>query len=98
MFLAKQLKIITKNRKRGLVDKFIEYAPIVIVVLLFLLQNKFVVTPEQLEKKHREILDDADKKYVLLPAYLAFREEIQGDIKEVKAGINEIKNFLIKGE
>lgn len=83
-------------------EKYIEFAPIIIVVLLFLLQANIVVTPAQLEKKHREILADAEKKfnslddkYVSLPAYLGFREEIKEDMKEVKAGINDIKNFLI---
>ena len=38
-------------------DKFIEYSPIIIVVLMFFIQQKIFVTPEQLEKKHREIID-----------------------------------------
>ena len=42
---------------------FLEYAPIILIVVVFLIQQKLVVTPEQLEKKHREILEDADKKY-----------------------------------
>lgn len=31
-------------------DKFIEYSPIIIVVLMFFVQQKIFVTPEQLEK------------------------------------------------
>ena len=47
-------------------DQFIYYAPIVIVVLVFLVQERIVVTPEQLEKKHREIIKDIEKLLVLL--------------------------------
>ncbi len=45
------------------------YAPIIVVVLLFIWQNRVFVTPEQLEKKHREILNDMKKNYVELNAY-----------------------------
>ena len=44
-------------------NKIIEYAPIVIVLLSFIWQYKIFVTPEQLEKKHREILEDCERKY-----------------------------------
>ena len=44
-------------------SKIIEYAPIVLLLFGFLWQYKIFVTPEQLEKKHREILEDCEKKY-----------------------------------
>ncbi len=83
-------------------DKIIEFAPIIIVVLAFIWQNNIYVRPEQLERMHREILFDLDirfkelpKFYVTLPAYLSFREQVLDDLKEVKEGINYIKNLLI---
>ena len=36
--------------------EFIEFAPIIVVLLLFFWQNNIFVKPEQLDKKHREIL------------------------------------------
>lgn len=42
-------------------DKIIEYSPIIIVVLMFFVQQKIFVTPEQLEKKHREIVEEIEK-------------------------------------
>jgi len=95
-------------------EKLIEYAPIIICCLYFFIQQKLFVTPEQLEKKHREIIkesqdkfdtighntqekfDNLDKDYVTLSAYLGFREQVLNSIKEVKDGIDDIKNFLIK--
>lgn len=42
--------------------EFIEFAPIIVVLLLFFWQNNIFVKPEQLEKKHREILKEVDGK------------------------------------
>lgn len=82
--------------------QFVEYAPLIVVVLAFIWQNNVFVKPEQLEQKHREILLDLDikfkelpKLYVTLPAYLSFREQVLDDLKEVKEGIDYIKNLLI---
>ena len=77
-------------------DKFIEYAPIILVVLMFIFQHKIVITPEQLEKKHREILEDIEEKFVSMPAYMGFREQVLNELKRVNDGINDIKDFLLK--
>lgn len=79
-------------------ENYIEYAPIIVIVLLFLLQQKIFVTPEQIEKKHREILEDVSNKFVQLPAYLGFREQVLEDLHDVKAGINDLKEAVIKKE
>lgn len=76
-------------------EKVIEYAPIIIVVLMFFVQQKIFVTPEQLERKHRDILSDVDKKYVQCSAYNVFKEQILTELEDVKSGVNDIKDFLI---
>ena len=43
--------------------EYLPYAAIIIAVLGFFVQFNIFVTPEKLEKKHREILSDADKKF-----------------------------------
>ena len=72
-------------------EKILEYAPIIIVILLFLIQNRVVVTPEQLEKKHREILDDVSKKY----ATQSIVNELRSQIHEMVDKIDKIYNILI---
>lgn len=72
-------------------EKIIEYAPIIIVIILFLIQNRVVVTPEQLEKKHREILDDVSKKY----ATQSIVNELRSQIHEMVDKIDKIYNILI---
>ena len=39
-------------------DNLVTYAPIIVVVLAFLIQERIFVTPEQLERKHSEIIKD----------------------------------------
>ena len=41
------------------------FAPYIVIVVMFLVQNRIFVTPEQLQKKHREILEDIKKDYVI---------------------------------
>lgn len=72
-------------------EKIIEYAPIIVVILLFLIQNRMVVTPEQLEKKHREILDDVSKKY----ATQSIVNELKTQFHDMAEKINKIYDILI---
>jgi len=84
-------------------DKIIEFAPYVIVVLMFFWQNNVFVRPADLEKKHREILKDARAiidaeikgKYVEINAYKEFQNHIYSKLDELNAGINELKSALM---
>lgn len=84
-------------------QEIIEYAPIVIVLLMFFWQNNVFVRPEQLERKHREILDDIEDKlsqdvkgkYVELSAYREFQSHVLKELEDVNKGINEVKDILI---
>ena len=70
-------------------EKIIEYAPIIVVIILFLIQNRMVVTPEQLEKKHREILEDIKKDYVTKTEVTALNDSVN-DIKDKTDKIYDI--------
>jgi len=79
-------------------EKLIEFAPIVIVVLMYFWQNNVFVRPEQLEKKHREIIEDVDKKlqdYVELNAYKEFQSRVIASIDNVDKNVNELKDFIM---
>ncbi len=41
----------------------IEYAPLVLAIICLLLREKIFTTPEQLERKHREIMDEVEEKF-----------------------------------
>ena len=71
-----------------------QYAPVVLAVIMFLLQQKLVVTPEQLERKHREILGDAEKKF----ASLQMVNNLKSQMCEMKEKIDKIYDCVIKNE
>lgn len=79
-------------------DKIVDFAPIIIVILMYFWQNNVFVRPEQLEKKHREIIEDVDKKlqdYVELNAYKEFQSRVIASIDNVDKNVNELKDFLM---
>ena len=44
-------------------ETFLQYSPLIVVIMVFLIQQRVVVTPEQLEKKHREIIADVEEHF-----------------------------------
>ena len=62
-------------------DDLLHYSPIIIAIMVFLIQQRIVVTPEQLEKKHREILEDAENKFATLNSVKDLKEQFY-DMKE----------------
>ena len=72
-------------------EKFIEYSPVIIVVFMFFVQQKIFVTPEQLEKKHREIIEEIEEKFVTINSFIDLKEQFS----EVKDKIYKIYDLLI---
>lgn len=70
---------------------FIEWAPIIIVVLIFLLKNQIFVTPTQLLKVKEEIISQIKNEY----ASKELAEEIKKDIQEIKDQLQNLTNHLI---
>ena len=73
-----------------------QYAPWVLVILVIIWQNNIFVRPEQLEKKHREILEDVKNKYVEINAYKEFQNHIYSKLDEVSDNIDEVKGILMQ--
>ena len=57
-------------------EQIINFAPFIIVILMFLWQNKVFVRPSDLERKHREILMEIKQNYVEIDAYNEFKSRI----------------------
>lgn len=72
-------------------ENLIEYSPIIIVVLMFFVQQRVFVTPEQLEKKHREIIEEIEEKFVSKISFADLKEQFS----EVKEKIDKIYELLI---
>ena len=72
-------------------EKILEYSPILIVLMMFFIQHKIFVTPEQLEKKHREIIESIEDKFVPLRSFKDLKEQFA----EMKDKIDKIYDCLI---
>lgn len=73
-------------------DVIMQYSPIIMLVLVYLIQMKIFVTPEALEKKHREIMLEAERRF----APILSVEELRGQIFEIKDKIDKIYNFFMR--
>lgn len=72
-------------------DKFLFYSPVLIAVMVFLIQQRIVVTPEQLERKHREILNDIEERFVSINSYKDLKEQFS----EMKDKIDKIYDAIV---
>ena len=55
----------------------VEYAPIIVVLIAIFVQWRLFVTPVELEKKHREILNDVEDKFVSWSAFRTLKDTVE---------------------
>ena len=72
-------------------NNILHYSPILIVVMIFLIQQRIIVTPEQLERKHREILEDAENRFATLSSLVDLKEQFS----DMKDKIDKIYDCII---
>ena len=72
-------------------DQILQYSPIIIVLMMFLIQHKIFVTPEQLEKKHREIIESVEAHFVSLHSF----NDLTEGVDDMKDKIDKIYDCLI---
>lgn len=84
-----------------------QYAPWVLIILVIIWQNNIFVRPEALERKHRELSEEVDKKldtleariqqkYVEINAYKEFQNHIYSKLDELAEQNADIKAILMK--
>ena len=59
----------------------LNYAPVLVAVMIFLIQQRIVITPEQLEKKQDQVNNVIERTYKLEGQMV----EVQHDIRDLKA-------------
>ncbi len=74
-------------------EKIIEYAPIIVCAVIFLIQQHLLVSPEQLEKKHREIMENIERKYV---TWSSFRD-LKTQFTDIQSKIDRIYDVIMNG-
>ena len=73
------------------INVWMQYSPVIMLVLVYFIQMKIFVTPAELEKKHREILLEAEKRFAASSSVFDLKEQIC-DIKEK---IDKIYNLFL---
>lgn len=72
-------------------NEFLLYAPLLLIVFVFFLQYKIFVTPEQLEKKHKKIIEEIENRF----AQKEVVNILYSDFHDVKEKIDRIYELLI---
>ena len=80
-----------RNTFQKIMESLLHYSPVLIAVMVFLIQQRIIVTPEQLEKKHREIIEDVEDKFVSIHSFIDLKEQFS----EVKDKIDKIYDCVI---
>lgn len=68
-----------------------QYSPVITLVLVYFIQMKIFVTPAELEKKHREILTEAENRFA--PSITVF--DLKEQICDIKEKIDKIYNLFL---
>ena len=71
----------------------IKYLPIFVLFVAILFQYNLFVTPEKLEVKHREIMNDISKSYATKEQY----NDLKSQLNIMQAKIDKIYDVIIKG-
>lgn len=77
-------------------EKFVEYAPILIVLIMFLVQQKVFVTPEELESLKSILIEYISEHYVSDKTYRENHRNLQEQLSLIHRDINDVKNLLIQ--
>ena len=79
---------------------FIEYAPIILVVIGFATAYKVFVTPGQLSELKTQLIEYIAEHYVSDKTYRENHRNLQEQLSLIHQDINDVKNLLIqrKGE
>lgn len=74
---------------------FIEYAPIIIVIIGFFLQYKIFVTPEQITNLKSNLIEYIAEHYVSERTYRDNNLSLENRIDRIDKNVNDVKNLLI---
>ena len=74
-------------------EKYIKYLPVGLIGIALIFQYNLFVTPERLEIKHREILNDVSKTYTTKEQY----NDLKNQLNAMQAKIDKIYDVIIGG-
>lgn len=75
---------------------FVEYAPILIVVVAFLFKNKFFVTPEQMQLERKGLMKEVEEKFLSLLAFHEYEKRMDDNFLNIKDKFEDTSNRFDK--
>lgn len=78
-------------------EQYIQYAPIVIVVVGFIIQHRIFMTPADFQKARADFIQYIAEHYVTDKTYREGHKEVQEQLRQLQNDISDIKTLLIKG-
>ncbi len=76
-------------------SKFIEYAPLIVVVIGFLIQYKLFVTPEQITELKSNLIEYIAEHYVSEKTYRDNHISLENRMDRIDKNVNDVKTLLI---
>lgn len=70
-------------------DKVIEYAPLIIVIVAFCLKNRLFVTPEQMQKERKELLEEIERRFLSLAAFREYEKRMDENFQTINRRFGE---------
>lgn len=77
-------------------DVMMKFAPLVIVVLSIIFQYNLFVTPERLEQKHREILQEVSATYLTKEHYKEQYDDLKTQLNDMQHKLDEIYKIVMR--
>lgn len=76
-------------------DRIIEYAPIILVLIVFLVQYRIFVTPEQITAMKSNLIEYMAEHYVSEKTYRDNNISLENRIDRIDKNVNDVKTLLI---
>lgn len=76
-------------------EKIIEYAPIILVLIVFFIQYRIFVTPEQITAMKSNLIEYIAEHYVSEKTYRDNNISLENRIDRIDKNVNDVKTLLI---
>lgn len=76
-------------------EKIIEYAPIILVIIVFFIQYRIFVTPEQITALKSNLIEYMAEHYVSEKTYRDNNISLENRIDRIDKNVNDVKTLLI---
>ena len=69
--------------------EFIEYAPIIVVVIGFLFKHRLFVTPEQMQEERKNLIEEVERRFLSLAAFREYEKRMDDNFNTINRRFSE---------